>query len=142
MTPDPACCRPDTPIRDVAQMMVTNDCGEVPVCDEARKPIGVVTDRDVVCRLVAKGHDPLHATASECMSRRIITCTPETSIEECAQRMESHQIRRMPVVEASEAICGMVSQADLARKAPRRVAAAIVEEVSKPNVFASAVGGR
>src|SRR5207244_24122 len=69
MSENPACCRPETPLREVAEMMVANDCGEIPICDGARRPIGVVTDRDIVCRLLAKGHDPLHATAKDCMSR-------------------------------------------------------------------------
>ena len=80
MTPQPACAKPDTPLQEIAEMMVTNDCGEIPICDEAGKPIGVITDRDIVCRLVAKGHDPMHATAKDCMSRRLVTCTPDKSI--------------------------------------------------------------
>src|SRR5438105_605382 len=77
MTGDPACCRANTPLREVAEMMVTSDCGEIPVCDDARKPIGVVTDRDIVCRVLATGHNPLDATAKDCMSRPVITCAPD-----------------------------------------------------------------
>ena len=142
MSENPACCRPETPLREVAEMMVANDCGEIPICDGARRPIGVVTDRDIVCRLLAKGHDPLHATAKDCMSRPVMTCTPEMSIEDCAQLMERHQIRRAPVVDQSGTVCGMISQADLARKGPESTAAELVHQVSEPNLFASAVGGR
>ena len=142
MAENPACCRPDTPLREVAEQMVANDCGEIPICDEARRPIGVVTDRDIVCRLLAKGHDPVHATAKDCMSRPVMTCTPDMSLEDCAQLMERHQIRRAPVIDQSGAICGMIAQADLARKGSPSVAAKMVHHVSEPNLFASAVGGR
>jgi CBS domain-containing protein len=142
MSNEPSCCTPDTPLREVAEMMVTSDCGEIPVCDDLRKPIGVVTDRDIVCRLLAKGHDPLQATAKDCMSRPVIACTPDMSIEECAELMERHQIRRIPVIDRTGAVCGIVSQSDLARSAPRPLAAELVEQISEPNVFASSVGGR
>jgi len=142
MSEQPACCGPDAPLREVAEMMVTNDCGEIPICDQARRPIGVVTDRDIVCRLLAKGHDPLKAIAGDCMSRPVITGAPEMTIEDCAQLMERHQVRRIPVVDEAGVLCGMVSQADLARRAPQLTAAEVLEQVSEPNVFASAVGGR
>ena len=142
MSDNPGCCRSDTPLREVAEMMVANDCGEIPVCDDSRRPIGVVTDRDIVCRLLAKGHDPLRATAKDCMSRPVIMCTPDVGIDECADLLERHQIRRAPVVDAAGVLCGMIAQADLARKGPSSTAAEVVQKVSEPNLFASAVGGR
>ena len=142
MSEHPACCYPHTPLRQVAEMMVVNDCGEIPVCDEARKPIGVVTDRDIVCRLLAQGRDPFEATARDCMSRPVVTCTPDTSVDDCAQFMERHRVRRMPVVDRAGAVCGVVSQADIARKAPQPTAAQLVEQISEPSPFASSVDGR
>ena len=58
MTPDPACCTPETPLEQIAKMMAQSDCGEIPVIDPAEHPIGVVTDRDIVCRVVAEGKNP------------------------------------------------------------------------------------
>jgi CBS domain-containing protein len=141
MARDAACCSSDTALRRVAELMVEHDCGEIPVCDEARKPIGVVTDRDIVCRLVATGHNPLEASARDCMSRPVITCTPDMTIEECARLMQRHQVRRLPVVDGMGALCGMVSQADVARRGPQPLAGDVVQQVSEPNVFASRVGG-
>ena len=83
----------------------------------------------------------MQATAKDCLSRPVITCTPEMSINECAQLMERHQVRRVPVIGGTGAVCGMVSQADLARKGPQPMAAELLEQVSEPNLFASAVGG-
>src|SRR5262245_50441518 len=67
MTREPACCTPDTPLREVARMMVSHDCGEIPLIEDSRqaKLVGVVTDRDIVCRLVAEGRNPVDLTASE-----------------------------------------------------------------------------
>jgi CBS domain-containing protein len=142
MTPDPASCLPGTGLAEVAEMMVSEDCGEIPVCGDGRKPIGVITDRDIVCRAVAKRRNPLELRAEDCMSRRLVTATPETPVEECARLMEQYQVRRLPVVDANGLLCGMVSQADLARKGPRETTIEVVEKVSQPNAFASSVGGR
>ena len=87
MSTNPTCCGPETNLRDVAEQMVTCDCGEIPVCDSQKHPVGVVTDRDIVCRLVAKGHNPLEARAEDCMSTPVVTTTPDADIEESAQLM-------------------------------------------------------
>src|SRR5262247_2499452 len=100
MTPNAECCTTGTNLRDVAQLMVKSDCGEIPVCDAGRKPIGVVTDRDIVCRVVATGQNPSELTAGDCMSTPVVTTTPDASVEDCARLMEAHQIRRLPVVDA------------------------------------------
>src|SRR5689334_17465429 len=126
MTADPTCCSRDSNLQTVAQLMVDYDCGEIPVCDEFGKPVGVVTDRDIVCRLVAKGIDPLETEAWECMSQPVITVHPEASIEQAASLLEERQIRRLPVVDDKGSVCGMLSQADLATKAPHEQLAEVV----------------
>jgi CBS domain-containing protein len=67
MTLEPASCTPETPLQKVAQLMIENDCGEIPVIDNSDSciPVGVITDRDIVCRTVAKGLNPLEMTAGE-----------------------------------------------------------------------------
>ena len=132
MTRDPACCAPETNIRDVAKMMATNDCGEIPVLDESRRPIGVVTDRDIACRVVAEGRDPGKTNARDAMSSPVITATPEDNVAECLDKMEENQIRRVPVVDESGACCGMVAQADIARAASEGDIAELVRDVSQP----------
>jgi CBS domain-containing protein len=143
MTPDPACCTPDTSLSEVASMMVDNDCGEIPVIEnQANKlPIGVVTDRDIVCRTVAKGLNPLDLTAADCMTRQIVTVTPDMPVEECSRIMEEKLIRRVPVVEGSGACCGIVALADIALHVRKSVAGEIVKEVSEPTKAASATAG-
>ena len=65
MTKDPACCTPDTRLQEVAKMMVDNDCGCIPVVDDegSKMPVGMITDRDITCRVVANGQNPLDLTA-------------------------------------------------------------------------------
>ena len=133
MTNDPACCTPDTSLRDVARLMVENNCGEIPVCESksSRHVHGVVTDRDIVVRTVAKGRNPLDLTAADAMTTPAVTVTPETDLDQCANLMEDRQIRRVPVVDERGAVVGIVAQADIVRTARDQVAAELVREVSE-----------
>ena len=134
MTPNPACCTPETPLREVAKAMVDNDCGEIPIVRSASDGtlVGVVTDRDIVCRLIAQNRNPLELTAESCMSSPVVAVRESTQVEECARIMEESQIRRVPVVNGGGMICGIVSQADIAKNASRRVTADLVKDVSQP----------
>lgn len=131
MTPDPACCTANTSVDEIAKLMVHNNCGEIPVVDTADQLIGVVTDRDIVCRIVAEGKNPMGHTAEECMSRSVVTVAPETPLEEVIATMEKHQIRRVPVVANGGCCAGIISQADLARTGPEHEVAELVREVSQ-----------
>ena len=142
MSSNPICCAADTSLRKVAEKMVEFDCGEIPICDDSGKPVGVITDRDIVCRVVAKGHDPLKALAEDYMSRPVVTTSPDTPIDECVRLMEQFQVRRLPVVDDGGIFCGMLAQADVARNAAPDTIAEVMEHVSEPNAFASSVGGR
>ena len=140
MTSDPACCLAETPLPEVARMMIENDCGEIPVVENqsGKLPIGVVTDRDIVCRTVANGLNPVELTAADCMSKPIVTVTPDMSLEECCRIMEEKLIRRVPVVNERGSCCGIVSLADVALQTREHVAGEVVKEVSEPTKSASA----
>ncbi len=132
MTSNPACCLPETSLVEVARMMIDFDCGEIPVIESAdtRIPLGVITDRDIVCRTVGKGIDPMDMNAGEIMSAPIVAVTPDMSLEECCRVMEENQIRRVPVVDASGACCGIVALADITKYATEKEAGKVLEEVS------------
>ena len=132
MTQDPVCCTPDSSLQDVAKMMVSNDCGEIPVIQTAqnRRLVGVITDRDIVCRAVAEGKGST-TKVDQCMTRDVVTVTPETSLEDCRQLMEDNQIRRVPVVDSNDSCCGIVSQADIAVRATPAATGELVREVSR-----------
>ena len=143
MTANPACCTPETGLQEVAQMMIDHDCGEVPVIvnTQNRIPVGVITDRDIVCRAIAKGLNPLELKVADCMSTPCVTVTPDTSLEECCTILEVNQIRRVPVVDAGGSCCGIVALADIALHAKKSAVAEVVKEVSEPSAGASAAGG-
>ncbi len=142
MTPDPACCTADTSLQEVAKLMVDHDCGEIPIVESkgTKKPIGVITDRDIVIRSVAKGNNPLDLTAADCMSKPCVTVTPEMSIEECGNILEANKIRRVPVVDQAGDVCGIIAVADIALRAGGTVTSEVVKEVSEPGASASAAG--
>lgn len=133
MTENPACCPADENLQAVARMMVDNDCGLIPVVENAqsKKPVGTVTDRDICTRAVAEGRNPLDLTARDVMTENVITVTPETSLEECCNLMEDNQIRRVLVVDNKGDCCGIVAQADIAVNAGGNKTAEVVQEVSR-----------
>ncbi|MCE7981794.1 MAG: CBS domain-containing protein [Caldilinea sp. CFX5] len=141
MTSNPACCTPDTNLQEVARMMVEHDCGCIPVVEneQTMRPVGVITDRDIVSRTVAVGQNPLQMTAGHYMSSPVATVTPETSVDDCCRTMEENQVRRVPVVNERGGCCGMVAQADIAMHAPQEKTAEMVQEVSQPTPEASHV---
>lgn len=131
MTENPACCTPETPLDEVAKLMRQHDCGEIPVIDSAEKPIGVVTDRDIVCRVVAAGKNPMAYPAEICMSQPVATVLLTAPLEEIVAVMEKHQVRRVPVVDDSGRCVGMIAQADIAWTGGQRDVANLVREVSR-----------
>lgn len=133
MTPDPECCSPETGLQDVARMMVDCDCGCIPVVDsnDSKMPIGMITDRDITCRVVAQGRNPLELTAGDAMSSTVVSVTPDTSLEDCLNLMEESQVRRIAVVDDIGKICGIVAQADVALNADGKKTAEVVQEVSR-----------
>jgi CBS domain-containing protein len=135
MTHDVVCCTPDTPLRDAAQMMVSRDCGAIPVVDndQSRRVVGIITDRDITTRAVAAGRDGTSSQVRECMSQPVITVTPDKSLDDCLELMGEHQVRRVPVVDAAGACCGVVTQAQLARNSPERRTGHFVKQVSQPS---------
>lgn len=142
MTAKPACCEPGTGLQEVARMMEQNDCGCIPVVshEHSSELLGVVTDRDIVMRSVGRGKNPLEMTAREVMSRPVVTASPEESVEDCCVKMEDKQVRRIPVVDAAGDCCGIVAQADIARRSGQDEAGEVVSEVSKPTGRPSQVG--
>lgn len=131
MTSNPRTCPPDAGLQEVARKMLDCDCGAIPIMEKG-KVIGMITDRDIVCRAIAEGKNPLEMKARDCMSGSCVTVSGEATIEECMDLMEKSQIRRIPVVDAQEACCGIVSQADIATKLGPSETAGVLREVSKP----------
>jgi CBS domain-containing protein len=131
MTPAPQGCSRETPLNEVANLMVEADCGEIPVTDASNRLIGVITDRDIVCRAVAKGKNPTAMTAGDCMTEPVVVVTEDTALNDVLGVMEENQIRRVPVVDATGHCCGIIAQADIALSARESETGELVREVSK-----------
>jgi CBS domain-containing protein len=112
MTPNPATVTAKDSIRDAARIMASEDTGIVPVVD-GRKVVGMVTDRDIVVRLVAEGKDPANATVNECMTKSVRSVKEDTPVTEVLSMMSSAQIRRVPVLNNTGELVGIVSIGDI-----------------------------
>ncbi|MEV0379886.1 CBS domain-containing protein [Nonomuraea sp. NPDC050643] len=110
-----------------AQMMRDDDVGALPVCGPDDRVTGIITDRDIVVKCVAAGHDPARMTAGE-LATGLVWIPAEATVEEALARMEEHQIKRLPVMDGHR-IVGMISEADLAMHLPDDQLAEFVHRV-------------
>lgn len=135
MTANPKCCTRATPLKDVARLMRDEDVGQIPVLEDAdsRTLAGVLTDRDMIVRVLAAGTDPASVTAGDCMSSPVVTVRDDATLAACADAMASAQIRRVPVVDAAGKLCGIVSQADIQATDAGSLKEEIADRVSIPH---------
>ncbi|RKD31550.1 CBS domain-containing protein [Thermohalobacter berrensis] len=112
MTSSVSTARENSSIQEVANQMKNLDVGSIPVCDSNNRPVGIVTDRDIVLRNVAQGQDG-NTAVRNVMSTKIVSVTPDTDVHQAAKIMAENQVRRLPVVENGKVI-GMLSIGDLA----------------------------
>jgi len=129
MTRDPATLAPTATLGEAATLMKQHDCGSVPVVDGGRL-VGIVTDRDIVIRVVADGRDPKTVPVSEAMTADPVTVGPDLSVDEAQQVMAGRQIRRLPVVEDGRLI-GLVVIGQVARRDDARDVGETLKDVSE-----------
>jgi CBS domain-containing protein len=139
MTRDVAAVAHDDSIVHAAQLLRDKDVGALPVVDDRGRPVGMITDRDIACRLVADGDSVQSSRVHHAMTGEVFACPANASVEDCMGTMASHQIRRVMVVDQNDRLVGIVSQADLAQHAEcncgageRRAFADVVCSVSAP----------
>jgi CBS domain-containing protein len=130
MTAAPTCCEPSDTLDTVAKLMAEHDCGQIPVCD-GTKLLGVITDRDITCRVVAAGKTPAAVKARDIMTRNVVTIGEHAKLDEALELMEQELVRRLPVLTDDGGIVGIVSQADLMAKAPTLKVARVMKKVAK-----------
>ncbi|MFC8957254.1 CBS domain-containing protein [Streptomyces sp. NPDC057101] len=129
MTPDATCVRSSETLVDAARKMVELDVGALPICGPDEKLKGMLTDRDIVVKIVAQGKDPNRCTVAECAQDEIVTVRADDSVEQVLSVMSGHRIRRVPVIDG-HVLVGIVAQADVARALPERQVGDLVETVS------------
>lgn len=134
MTPDPVCCLMSDSARKVAAILCKQNVGSIPVVTDhdSRKLIGIITDRDLCCSVLAAGLDPQTTTIEKFISQHPVTCREGENLDSCEELMQERQFRRIPVVDGDGRVIGMVSQADLALKDKPEKVAKTVAAVSKP----------
>ena len=129
MSQRPRAVTPQTPLNEVAQVMESDDVGAVPLV-EGDRLVGIVTDRDIVVRAIAKGKDPKGMPAAEVSSRELVTVHPDDDLSDALELMARHQVRRLAVTD-DERLVGVVSQADVAREGKDKATGQVVESISR-----------
>ena len=119
MTKDPNSCVPSDSAQHAARIMRDQDAGIVPVIDneQSRKVVGVVTDRDLCMNVVAENRAADAVSVEECMTTRVVSCSPNDSIDKATELMRDNQIRRVTVVNESGQLLGIVALADVVERA-------------------------
>ena len=130
MTSDVQTISPDQSAREAANFMLNNDAGSIPVTDGDRL-VGMITDRDIAVRGIAKGHGP-DTPVRDLMTSDVICARSHDSVEDVASKMSEAQVRRLPVIDEDERLCGIVSLGDLSRQSDNETAGQALEGVSQP----------
>jgi len=128
MTKDIVRVESETSVREVVVLMQSHDTGVVPVCNKGHV-IGIITDRDIVLRLLVDGTSIADELAESIMTSKVVTCHPDQTVNEIAAIMGDHQIRRLPVINHDNVVVGMVTVGDIARDASEYVAGEAFGEI-------------
>lgn len=129
MTSNPKSCDSNESVSEAARAMSSQDVGPIPVVDGDRL-VGLLTDRDIVVRVVAEGRDPQSTTVGEVASSDLATVSPDENLDRALQLLAERQVRRLPVVEG-EKLVGIVAQADIARHGDDAQTGQVVEQISE-----------
>jgi CBS domain-containing protein len=130
MTKDVTAIREDETVREAAERLASDDIGVLPIVDDNKNLKGILTDRDIVVHVIARGKDPASTRARDLEQGEVITLRPDDSIEHAADLMAQHKVRRLPVVDGGH-ILGMVSQADVVKAVAPEKAGHMVTTISK-----------
>ena len=135
MTREPACCEPGDSVGRVATLMKTEDVGAVPVVESSgnRKLVGIVTDRDLVVKVLAEGRSAESATVRDAMTSNPAHCRDTDDVTQAVGLMADRQVRRMPIVDDQGRLVGIIAQADVATRVNRdSTTGELVEAISEP----------
>jgi CBS domain-containing protein len=129
MTSNPRHVETSTSVAEAAKLLKSENVGSLPVTESDRL-VGMVTDRDIVVRVVAEGKDVQSATVGEIASRDLVTIDPQQDLDEALRLMAKHQVRRLPVVEEDGRLVGILAQADVAQQGQDSKTGQMVQEIS------------
>jgi CBS domain-containing protein len=129
MTPECKCAGENDTVLDAAKRLSELDVGSMPICGEDDRLKGMITDRDIVVKVLAQGKDPAQTTVGELAQGKPVTIGADDSIEEALTVMAEHKVRRLPVIDGHDCV-GIISQADIATNLPEEKAGDLVEAIS------------
>ena len=138
MTKDPICCLASDTVSVAAQLMREHDLGVLPVVRNQtdKELVGIVTDRDLVLRVLAEKRDPLQSSVEEVMSQPVVTCSPDDDYHKAIDLMEEGQLRRVLQVDKTGRVVGIISEADIALRVRNQAELAeVLTEISRPKVL-------
>jgi CBS domain-containing protein len=134
MTRDVVTSTAEATVVEVAQLMKEEDIGPILIVDNEQNNtlVGIVTDRDIVLKVIAEGRDPKKTRVGDVMSKKLVTCRADDDVDVAMQAMAQYQLRRIPVVDDRMRLVGIISQADVATRAnePEKTAE-VVKEISQ-----------
>lgn len=135
MTRDIVTRRPEDTVLEVSRAMKQHDCGIIPVVGDdeegSESVVGVVTDRDIICRVIAAGDDPAEIAVAEVMTPDVINIHFQATFNAAQRLMETHRVRRLLVTGSKGRLVGMLSLTDLARAVTRDKLGEVVQELSR-----------
>lgn len=124
---------PHATLAEAAKKMASQDIGSLPVCAERRRVVGIITDRDITVRAVARGMDPNATRVEEVMTRDVLSCSADAEVEHACELMESRQVRRLLVTGQDDAPVGIVSLGDIALCLRESQSGEVLKKVSEPD---------
>jgi len=134
MTSEPVCCVPDDVVARAAKLMKVGNIGAIPVVEneQNRKLVGIVTDRDLALHIVAEGRDARSTKVGAVMTGNVVTCLADDDLQKALDAMAMHQLRRIPVVDSTNKVVGIIAQADVATRVDQpEKTAEVVKEISQ-----------
>ena len=141
MTKDPTCCVPSDSAQRAASIMRSEHAGIVPVIEneQSRTIVGVVTDRDLCMTVIADGGDPKSVSVEDCMTTKIVSCSPNDSVDKATELMRDNQIRRVLVCDDQRGLVGIVALADVVKRPDAKMTQTheTLKQVSAPTDEAS-----
>jgi CBS domain-containing protein len=133
MTRNPITCSTDAKLQELARLMLEYDCGAIPLYEpgDSKRIVGVVTDRDIVCRGVASGNAMAGLSARQIMTSPAMSLRPNDPIETAVDLMARKQVRRLPVVDSNGVCIGMLSEGDVAQRASPALGADLERSITR-----------
>jgi CBS domain-containing protein len=130
MTPDCSCIGENDTVLDAARRLAELDVGAMPICGEDDRLKGMLTDRDIVVKVLAQGKDPASTRAGELATQgEVVTIGADDSLDEALRTMTEHKVRRLPVIDGRQCV-GVISQADIATHLDEEQVGELVEAIS------------